>query len=73
MSLIESAPATIPATSVRIFAVAFAPPFTAIWHPVGEQRRQPAPRGQRHHRDQPAHDTRFRIIESHAHRAASMR
>ena len=65
MSLMESAPATIPATSARIFAVAFAPPFAAILTRSDEQRRQPAPVGQRHHRHQPGARHEVRIIEPH--------
>jgi hypothetical protein len=59
MSVMESAPATIPATSVMIFAVAFTPPFavmrirsaTSVASPQRTAKASTAP--------SPAHDTRF--------------
>jgi len=59
MSLMLSAPATIPATSATIFAAAFAPPFAAIrtrsvTSPVSPHRVASASTAA-----SPAHDTRF--------------
>ena len=60
MSSIESAPATIPATSARIFAAAFAPPFAGERQPLGAAAL-PARTGAASAitGTSPAHDTRF--------------
>ncbi len=41
--------------------------------PIGQQRRQLAPGGQRHDRDKPGTRHKIRIIEPHRDRAASVR
>jgi hypothetical protein len=41
--------------------------------PLGQQRRQPAPGGQRQHRREPGARHEIRIIEPHADRAAGVR
>jgi hypothetical protein len=41
--------------------------------PLGQQRRQPAPRGQRHDRCEPSARHEIRIIEPHRDDAASVR
>ena len=65
MSSMPSAPAIMPTTTARIFAVAFAPPCGGDPQPLGQQRRQPAPRGQRHDRCEPGARHEIRIIEPH--------
>jgi hypothetical protein len=59
MSLMESAPATIPATSVTIFAVAFAPPFAATWTRSVSSVASPHRTASASTAASPAHDTRF--------------
>ena len=67
-----SAPATIPATSARNFAVAFAPPRAAMRSRWVSNVGQPATGGQRQHRGQPTAGHEIRIVEPHRHRAAGV-
>jgi hypothetical protein len=62
MSLMESAPATIPATSATIFAVAFAPPFAATWTRSVGTVASPHRMASASTAASPAHDTRFVLL-----------
>ena len=59
MSSIESAPATIPATSARIFTSAFAPPLAAIRSCSASSVASPHRWASASTGASPAHDTRF--------------
>jgi len=57
--VIESAPATMPITKARIFAVAFAPPGRAIRNRPSSSPRKPQRSANAATGANPAHDTKF--------------
>jgi hypothetical protein len=59
MSVMLSAPATIPATSATIFAAAFAPPYAMIGTPSVTNPPSPHRAASVSTFASPAHDTRF--------------
>jgi len=73
MSSIESAPATIPATSEATFKPAFAPLSPGTLKCSRASRSSPACLGQTHHRDQARRPDQIRIIEHRRDPAESVR
>src|SRR3954447_1698607 len=73
MSAIESAPATIPATSAGTFTAAFTPPGGLERELGGDQVTEPGRLRESERRGQPSHRHEVRVIEARRQRRRSVR